>query len=68
VVEIKGSHELGGSEGESPKIGRSKSRVVKSRGAGTTVGFRSSEDCWIRVSPCLSRLWRVEGAEEPDST
>jgi hypothetical protein len=38
VAEIKGSRELGGSQGESPKIGCSKSRVAKSRGARTAVG------------------------------
>jgi hypothetical protein len=68
VAEIKGSRELGGSQGESPKIGCSKSRVAKSRGARTVVGSRSSEDRWIRVSPRLSRIHRFEGAEEPDST
>jgi hypothetical protein len=31
VAEIKGSRELGGSQGESPKVGCSKSRVVKWR-------------------------------------
>jgi hypothetical protein len=68
VAEIKGSRKLGGSQGESPKIGCSKSRVVKSRGARTAIGSRSSEDHWIRVSPRLSRIRRFEGAEEPDST
>jgi hypothetical protein len=38
VAEIKGSCELGGSQGESPKIGCSKSQVAKLRGARTSVG------------------------------
>jgi hypothetical protein len=67
VEEIKGSRELGGSQGESPKIGCSKSRVIKSR-ARTTVGSRSREDHWIRVSPRLSPIQRFEGAGEPNST
>jgi hypothetical protein len=48
VAEIKGSRELGGSQGESPKLGCSKSRVAKSRGARIAVGSRSREDRWIR--------------------
>jgi hypothetical protein len=58
---INGSRELGGSQGESPKIGCSKSRVGKSRGARTTVGSRSREDRWIRFSSCLSRIRRFLG-------
>jgi hypothetical protein len=37
VAEIKGSHELRGSQGERPGVGCSKSRVAKSRGARITI-------------------------------
>jgi hypothetical protein len=47
VAEIDRSHELGGSQGESPGVGCSKSRVVKWRGERITVGSRSREDRWI---------------------
>jgi hypothetical protein len=48
VAEIKESRELGGSQGKSPKVGCSKSRVAKSRGVETTIGSREWEDHWIR--------------------
>jgi hypothetical protein len=48
VAEIKGSRELRGSQGKSPKVGCSKSRVVKSRGVETVIGSREQEDHWIR--------------------
>jgi hypothetical protein len=41
VAEIKGSRELGGSQGESPGVGCSKSRVAKSRG--------EKDSRWIQV-------------------
>jgi hypothetical protein len=43
VAEIKGSRELGGSQGESPGVGRSKSRGVKSR---ENRSRPSEEDRW----------------------
>jgi hypothetical protein len=47
VAEIKGSHELGGSQGESPNIGCSKSRVAKSRGARIDIGSETNRGRWI---------------------
>jgi hypothetical protein len=62
VAEIKGSRELGGSQGKSPRVGCSKSReVVKSRGVKTTVRSRSREDRWIRASSHVSRIRRFGG-------
>jgi hypothetical protein len=45
---IAGSHELGSSQGESPKLGAPSHEVMKSRGARTTIGSREWEDHWIR--------------------
>jgi hypothetical protein len=42
VAEIKGSRELGGSQGESPGVGRSKSRSREI--------VRSEENRWIQVT------------------
>jgi hypothetical protein len=62
VAEIKGSRELGGSQGKSPRVGCSKSRVAKSRGAETVVGSREREDRWIRT-PWRYRISGVRGFE-----
>jgi hypothetical protein len=48
VAEIKESHELGGLQGKSPKVGCSKSRVAKSRGVEIVIRSREWEDHWIR--------------------
>jgi hypothetical protein len=45
VAEIQGSRELGGSQGKSPKVGCSKSRVAKSR---EDQDRPSEEDRWQR--------------------
>jgi hypothetical protein len=62
VVEIYRSRELGGSQGESLRIERSKSREVKSRGAWIAIGSRSQEECWIR-NPITFRISRVHRSE-----
>jgi hypothetical protein len=48
VAEIKGSRELGGSQGESPRVGCSKSRSCEIMRSETTIGSREWEDRWIR--------------------
>jgi hypothetical protein len=45
VAEIQGSRELGGSQGKSPKVGCSKSRVAKPR---EDQDHPSEEDKWQR--------------------
>ena len=45
MAEIQGSHELGGSQGKSPKVGCSKSRVAKPR---EDLSRPSEEDRWRR--------------------
>ena len=57
MAEIKGSGELGGSQGKSPKVGCSKSRVAKSRGEEKTIGSRERDDHWIR-NPIAYRTFR----------
>jgi hypothetical protein len=46
VVEIKGSRGLRGSQGESPKVGYSKSRSCEI--ARRAIGSREQENHWIR--------------------
>jgi hypothetical protein len=62
------SRELGSSQGESPRVGCSKSRVTKSRGARIAVGSRSREDHWIRTSSHMSCIQRFRGWEDLVST
>jgi hypothetical protein len=65
VAEIKGSHELGGSQGESPKVGCSKSRVVKWR---EDRDHPSEEDRWQRSKDLVNsevRKVRAQGLGAP---
>jgi hypothetical protein len=61
MVEIKGYHKLVGSQGESPGVGCSKLRVVKSRGENIVVGSKSWDDHWIRTSSHVSCIRRFGG-------